>query len=310
MVPRDPACGARVLGSAARQTERNDAMKVPTDRMVDVGGVSTRYWVEGAGSPVVLIHGLSNSIEHWLLNINALAAEHTVYALDLMGHGRTDKPLSRSYGLSDLASFVIDFMDALGIDRADLIGHSLGGGVALVIAETSPKRVRRLVLVDSVGLAADLGIVLRLVSVPVVGEALTRIVLQGDFPKLLKRQRAIWPDSAVVPEEMIRLRYEATRWEDIRKTYFKTLRASINLRGMRRTVLQQIVQDLPSLQLPVLVVWGEQDDLVPSRHARIAQNDVANARIEIFEDVGHDPMVVNPDRFNRVTMQFLRDTSG
>jgi len=142
-----------------------------------------------------------------------------------------------------------------------------------------------------------------------VGEALTRIVLQGNFPKLLKRQRAIWPNTEGVPEEMIRLRYEATRWQDIRKTYFKTLRAIINFRGMRRTVLHQIVQDLPSLQLPVLVVWGEQDDLVPSRHARIVENDVANARVEIFEDAGHDPMVVDPGRFNRVTIHFLRDTS-
>jgi len=284
-------------------------MKVPTDRMVDVGGINTRYWVEGSGSPVVLIHGLSNSIEHWLLNINALAAEHTVYALDLLGHGRTDKPLSRSYDLSHLAGFVIDFMDALGIERADLIGHSLGGGVALIIAETSPERVHRLVLVDSVGLAVDLGIVLRLVSVPGVGEVLTRIGLQGDFQKQLKRQRAIWPDTHVVPEEMIRLRY-ATRWEDIRKTNFKALRASINFRGMRMTALQPIVQGLRSLHLPVLVVWGEQDDLVPTRHARIVQNEVAKARVEIFEDAGHDPMVVNPERFNRVTMQFLRSTSS
>jgi len=285
-------------------------MKVPTDRMVDVGGTNTRYWVEGAGSAVVLIHGLSNSIEHWLLNIDALAAEHTVYALDLVGHGRTDKPLSRSYDLSNLARFVLDFMDAVAIERADLIGHSLGGGVALTIAETSPERVHRLVLVDTVGLAADLGIVLRLVSVPGVGEALTRIVLQGDFQKQLKRQRAIWPDCHVVPDEMIRLRYEATRWEDIRKTYFKALRASINLRGMRRTALQPIVQGLRSLNLPVLVVWGAQDDLVPARHAQILQNEVAKARVEIFEDAGHDPMVVNPERFNHVTMQFLRNTSN
>jgi pimeloyl-ACP methyl ester carboxylesterase len=109
---------------------------------------------------------------------------------------------------------------------------------------------------------------------------------------------------------MIRLRYEATRWEDIRKTYFKALRASINFRGMRRTALQPIVQGLRSLHLPVLVVWGGQDDLVPSRHARIVQKEVAKARVEIFEGAGHDPMVVNPERFNRVTMQFLRSTSS
>lgn len=285
-------------------------MKVPTDRIVDVGGINTRYWVEGAGAPVVLIHGLSNSIEHWLLNINVLAAEHTVYAVDLVGHGRTDKPLSRSYDLPDLARFVLDFMDALGIERADLIGHSLGGGVALTIAETSPGRVGRLVLVDSLGLAVDVGIVLRLVSVPGVGEVLTRLALQGDFHKLFKRQRAIWPDSHIVPDEMIRLKYEATRWEDISKTYFKALRASINFRGLRTVTLQPIIRGLRSLDLPVLVVWGEQDDLVPSRHARIVQNEVANAQVEIFADAGHDPMVVNPERFNLLTTQFLADRSG
>jgi len=285
-------------------------MKVPTDRMVDVGGIKTRYWVEGAGSPVVLIHGLSNSVEHWLLNIYALAAEHTVYALDLVGHGRTDKPLSRSYDLPALASFVLDFMDAVGVERAHLIGHSLGGGVALTIAEASPERVRRIVLVDSLGLAADLGIVLRLVSVPGVGEVLTLLALQGDFPKLLKRQRASWPDTQIVPEEMIRLRYEATRWEDIHKTYFTALRASIDFRGMKAAALQPIVAGLRSLDLPVLVVWGGQDDLVPSHHARIVQDAVAQARVEIFDGAGHDPMVVDPERFNRVTLQFLEDTPG
>lgn len=281
-------------------------MKVPADRTVDVGGIGTRYWVEGAGPPVVLIHGLSNSIEHWLLNIGDLATEHTVYALDLVGHGRSDKPLARPYDLPSLARFVLDFMDAVGIQRADLVGHSLGGGVALIIAETSPERVHRLVLVASVGLAVDLGLVLRLVSVPVVGEVLTRFALQGDFPKQLKRQRAVWPDVHVVPDEMIRLRYEATRWQEIRRTYFRTLRASMTVRGMRRTVVQPIVEGLRSLDLPVLVVWGERDGFVSSRHARVVQDAVANVRVELFEDAGHDPMVEDPERFNRVTREFLR----
>ena len=103
-------------------------MKVPSDRMVDVGGISTRYWAEGSGSPVLLIHGLSNSIEHWLLNIDALAEEHTVYALDLIGHGRTDKPLTRSYGLPDLARFVIGFMDAVESSGLTSSGTRWGAG--------------------------------------------------------------------------------------------------------------------------------------------------------------------------------------
>lgn len=282
-------------------------VEVPTDRFVEVGGVRTRYWVEGTGSPVVLIHGLSNSVEHWLLNINALATEHTVYALDLVGHGKTEKPLSRSYDLRSLVRFVLEFMDAVGIERADLIGHSLGGGVALVLAETSPQRVRRLVLVAGVGLAGDVGWVLRLVSLPGVGELLTRLALQGDFPKHLKRQRAVWPDARGVPDELIRLRYEATRWENIRTTYFRTLRATMTVRGVRRTVVAPIVEGLRSLDMPVLVVWGEDDDLLSSRHARIVHNHVPKARVELFEGVRHDPMVVDHERFNRVTVQFLAD---
>lgn len=280
-------------------------MRIPTDRTIEVGGVRCRYWMEGDGPPVVLLHGLLNSVEHWLLNIDALAAEHTVYALDLVGHGRTDKPLSRGYDLPSLAGFVLDFMDAVGIGRADLVGHSLGGGLALIVAETTPERVGRLVLVASVGLARDLGMILRLVSVPGLGELLTRVAFQGDFAQQLKRQRAVWPDAQVVPDEMIRLRYEATRWETIRKTYFKTLRANMNFLGMRKSVVGPIVTGLRSLELPVLVVWGAQDEFVSSRHAQVVRSEVAHAVVEIFADARHDPMVEDPGRFNRVVTRFL-----
>ena len=281
------------------------ALRVPLDRFVDVGGVRTRYWMEGEGPVVLLVHGLSNAVEHWLLNIDALAAEHRVYALDLVGQGRTDKPLSRSYALPDLANFVIDFMDAVGIDCADLVGHSLGGALALIIAETAPERAHRLVLIDTIGIASDLGLVLRLVSLPGVGELVTWLALQGGFPKRLKRQRVVWPNPHAVPDEMIRLCYESTRWEQIRKTYFKTLRSSMNVRGMRNTAVQPIVSGLPSLRLPILVVWGEQDDLVPTRHAHILQEQSPAALVELFEGAGHDPMIVDSARFNQLVVRFL-----
>jgi 4,5:9,10-diseco-3-hydroxy-5,9,17-trioxoandrosta-1(10),2-diene-4-oate hydrolase len=274
--------------------------------MVNVGSVNTRYWMEGEGFPVVLIHGIGNCIEDWLLNIQALAAEHRVYAMDLIGHGKSDKPLSASYHFTDFAKFVISFMDSLDIPCADLIGHSLGGAISLIIAENYPDYVRRLVLIDSAGLEQKVAMILRLISLPGVGELMGKVVLQGDFEKRLKMQRESWPDQQIVPDEMIRLKYEATRWENVRKTYFKALRTNSNFWGMKRNVYKPIVRGLSSLKMPVLVVWGEQDDLLPVSHTQIIKDKVPGARVEIFENCKHDPMVMNPQRFNRLVLDFLK----
>ena len=99
--------------------------------MIKIGTVNTRYWMEGEGSPVIFIHGISRSIEDWLLNFKVISGQHRVFALDLIGHGRTDKPLSASYKITDLAQFIKDFMDALNIKCANLVGHSLGGAISL-----------------------------------------------------------------------------------------------------------------------------------------------------------------------------------
>jgi pimeloyl-ACP methyl ester carboxylesterase len=282
-------------------------MYIPTDRMVKVGTVNTRYWMEGEGSPVILIHGVSNSIEDWLLNFKVLAEQHQVFALDLIGHGRTDKPLSASYRIPDLARFVIDFMDAANIKCAHVVGHSLGGAIALTMAMNSSSYVDKLVLVDSAGLAQDCAIILRLVSVPGLGELMGTLFMQGNLEKRMSMQRKFWPDPEVVPDEMIQLKYAATLWQDISKTYFKTLRAGANVWGMKKSVYMPIVQGLSSLANPVLVVWGEQDDLVPVSQTHILKDRVPHARVEIFENCKHDPMIVNPQRFNQLVLAFLQN---
>jgi pimeloyl-ACP methyl ester carboxylesterase len=282
-------------------------MYIPTDRMIKVGTVNTRYWMEGDGSPVILLHGISNCVEDWLLNFPVIAEQHRVYALDLLGHGKTDKPLSASYGFDDFARFVRDFMDTLGLKSAHLVGHSLGGAIALTIAENSPEYVKKLVLIDSGGLSPEIGTILRLVAVPGLGEVLGQIVFQGDVEKRIKMQRQSWPDPTVVPDEMIRLKYSATQWQNIRKTYFKALRSSMNPWGMKKSAYAPIVNGLSSLRMPVLVVWGKEDDLVPVSQAQIVKDKVPQARIEIFENCKHDPMVVNPERFNRLLLDFLQE---
>ena len=282
-------------------------MYTPTDRMIKIGTVNTRYWMEGKGSPVILIHGLSNSIEDWLLNFKVISAQHQVFALDLVGSGRTDKPLSASYEIPDLAQFIMDFMDALDIKCAHLVGHSLGGAIALTIALNYPSYCNKLVLVDSAGLARECSIDLRLLSVPGLGEFLGSMFTQGDLEKHISMQRKSWPDPEIVPDEMIQLKHAATLWQDISKTFFKTLRAIANIRGIKRSVFIPIVQELPSLVNPLLVVWGEQDDVLPASQAQIVKDKVPHARVEIFENCKHDPMIVNPQRFNQLVVEFLKD---
>jgi pimeloyl-ACP methyl ester carboxylesterase len=282
-------------------------MYIPTDRMIKVGNVNTRYWMEGEGTPVILIHGLSNSIEDWLLNFKVLAEHHQVYALDLLGHGKTGKPLSAPYTISNLSRFVIDFMNAVEIKRAHIIGHSLGGAIALTIAIHHPAYLNKLVLVDSAGLGQECSSVLRLASVPGLGELLAALVMGGSLEKRISMQRESWPDPEIVPEEMIREKYFATRWHEISKTYFKSLRATFNIWGTKKSVFTPIVQKISSLENPVLVVWGEQDDMLPVNQAQIVREKVPGARIEIFENCKHDPMIVNPQRFNQVALEFLAE---
>ena len=131
-------------------------MQTPEDRYIKIGGINTRYWMAGDTGPnVILIHGVGRFLEEWLPSFDALAANCRVYALDLPGHGHTDKPLSASYRLADLARFVNDFMGALDIPPAHVVGHSLGGGIALQLTLQFPEVVNRLVLVCSAGLGKE-----------------------------------------------------------------------------------------------------------------------------------------------------------
>ena len=254
---------------------------------------------------VVLIHGINNCMEDWLLNIAALARNHRVYALDLIGHGRTDKPLSNPYRPTDFARFVKDFMDALQIQSAHLVGHSLGGAVALMVAINYPSTVNRLVLVDSAGIARQVSVIFKLLSIPGVGEALGTMVFQGALQKRVALQRQSWPDPKIVPDEMIRRKVLAFTWQDIRKPYYKALRASCNILGMKKSAYLPIRQGLPNLKNPTLVIWGERDGLLPASLAQVLKDNLPDVRVVLFENCKHNPMVTEPQRFNRLVGDFL-----
>ncbi|MBN1427180.1 MAG: alpha/beta fold hydrolase [Anaerolineae bacterium] len=279
-------------------------MERPRDRYIQVGDINTRYWAEGSqGSPVILIHGLGGFIECWLLAIGALAAKYRVYAVDLPGHGRTGKPLDWPYRIIDLAGFVKDFMDTLGIDRAHLIGHSLGGATTARLATISPQMIDKMVLVSSAGLGKEITIGLRLCSIPLIGEILTRP--SRSSAKRLVESLAHRPDGST--DELAEMVYRLTSLPGAHQAYLRTLRANLNLWGMRPSQYGPIVAGLSAMPHPVMIVWGKQDGVVPVAHAQTAADRLPNARVEIFDACGHIPMLEHPDTFHQLVLEFLAD---
>ena len=277
-------------------------MKTPQDRYIKVGKINTRYWAEGSqGSPVLFIHGIGQYIESWLPSFGVLAEKYRVYAVDLLGHGRTDKPLDVSYKVADLAQFVKDFMATLGIERAHVVGHSLGGAISLQLALMQPSAVDKLVLVNSGGLGKEVTTVLRIMYVPILGELLTRPSrsASASFAKLLVH------DPAVMTDELIELSYQMSLLSGVQKSFLRTWRANGNLFGQNKSIYNPNVQGLPLIKNPVLVVWGRQDQIVPVTHAEVAAKSLPNVRMQIFDNCGHFPMLEHPLAFNELLLDFL-----
>ena len=230
-------------------------------RYIEVAGIGTHYVTAGEGPPVVLIHGLGSSAATWQRTIPSLADRHTVYALDMPGHGDSEKP-EVQYSLEAGVAYLAAFLDALNIPRTALVGNSMGGLLSLGMALEHPERITRLALVDAAGLGRELAIALRLASLPVVGELMRRGSVFG-FARALMREasykgRISW---SVVMDAFrgARIAPEASRAE------LNALRNGVNFRGVRPGYI--LLDRLPELQTPLLIVWGAQDKVLPVAHA-------------------------------------------
>jgi 4,5:9,10-diseco-3-hydroxy-5,9,17-trioxoandrosta-1(10),2-diene-4-oate hydrolase len=276
---------------------------VPPDKYIGIGNINTRYWEEGGkGSPVILIHGLGASAEIWMHNVSAISGEHRVYVPDLVGFGLTDKP-EVTYSPAFMASFIDDFMTALSINRACLVGNSLGGGVALQYTLQFPGKVHKLVLVDSAGLGRELPFIMRLATIPLVGELMMQPNRMG-MAFLLKR--CVY-DPAVIRDDLVDLYYKLDSSPEARKSILSVLRSSATIFGGRADVLDPIIKNLGNIKIPVLIVWGRQDRILPIRHACSAEEKLPNARLHMFDQCGHMPNFERPREFNTLVLNFLND---
>lgn len=279
-----------------------------TPAYIDVGGIKTRYVnIPGkGGTPLVMIHGLSASLDHWQQVGRALAKDRHVIALDLVGGGLTDKPADHDYGPQSLGQFVLDFLDALGIGQVDLTGFSLGGRVALEVAHAAPDRVRALVLVSPASMDVDTIFDFRLASLRGVGEVLTRPTA---FGLRMLNKKAVY-DAKLITDSLIQDSLVMARQPGAHAAFLRTLRKIVQFSGFVPETVSDIQAKMPQIHHPTLVVWGKNDKFVSVRHATVLESKMPNVKqVIIYDHCGHLPMKEHPDRLAADTALFLGSLS-
>jgi pimeloyl-ACP methyl ester carboxylesterase len=270
-------------------------------------GHAMRYRTAGQDGPVlVLIHGITSSSRTWEPVIDALARDHVVVAPDLVGHGESAKPQG-DYSLGAYASGVRDLLALLGHDRVTVVGHSLGGGVAMQFAYQFPEWLERLVLVSSGGLGREVSVLLRSASLPgaeLVIPLLTTPPLRRAGALVGRVATATGLRTADDVEEMAGGVASLGDFE-ARRAFVHTVRGIIGLRGQRVSARDRLYL---SADVPSLIVWGERDPIMPVAHGRAAQREMPGSRLEVFAGAGHFPYRADPERFAAVLRDFVAST--
>lgn len=268
---------------------------------VEIHGHRIAYRIAGEGPVLLLVHGIAGSAEGWLAAMPLLARQFTVIAPDLPGHGDSDKPPG-DYSIGALANSLRDLLVGLGHDRATLVGHSLGGGVAMQFAYQYPERCERLVLVSSGGLGNSVNWLLRAAALPgaelVIGLAAPPLVAIGSAIGGLVRRAGLRPasDLSEVSRGFASLVDRPTRL-----AFLDTLRAVISPAGQRVNASNRLYL---AAQMPTLIIWGTRDPIIPAAHGRRAHALMPGSTYVEFAQAGHMPQIDDPHRFVDVVLEF------
>jgi pimeloyl-ACP methyl ester carboxylesterase len=241
-----------------------------TDRFIEVIGTRIRFIEAGldhAGPPLLMLHGHRDEADHWFPNpLPALAGEHRVIAPDLPGFGLSGE--MPEYGLPQYAAVMQAFLDALRVERANLLGHSMGAQVAIVMAAPQPERINKLVLVDSAGLP--------------------RLDPPWQVPLKMLADSSTWS----LRQYPLHMRFGA--------------RPAARREGLHILQKERVGNYLKSLTMPTLIVWGSRDRVVPLEHGALMARHIPHARLAVIRAAGHVPFYQKPDEFNRLVLTFLR----
>ena len=273
---------------------------------VELHGHAVGFQAAGDGPVLVLLHGITSTAECWRDVLPRLAERYTVIAPDLLGHGRSAKPRG-DYSLGAYAAGVRDLLAVLGFERGTVVGHSLGGGVAMQFSYLFPEYVERMVLVSSGGLGKEVHPLLRAATLPGSEWVLPLMarewsVRAGDAVRSVAAKLGLeaGPDLAEFARG-----YASLVEQGARDAFLHTMRSVIDERGQRVSALDRLYL---ADQMPTLIMWGTDDPVIPVEHGRNAHEVVKHSRYVEFEGSGHWPMLDDPNRFVRELTSFLEGT--
>lgn len=303
----DPRPSAKVvplpgLGSTHSELVRDAA----TTRWTKVHGHDVAYRQAGSGPVLVMIHGIAGSSGTWVPVMPLLAERYTVIAPDLLGHGESAKPRG-DYSLGAYASGIRDLLGVLGHERATVVGHSLGGGIAMQFAYQFPQMAERLVLIGSGGLGKEVSPLLRALSLPGT-EFLLPVVLAPQIHDVVGSLGRVLGRFGLRSDPLLGEVWNSwTRLTDVRaqRAFIHTIRAVIDVAGQRVSARDRLYL---AHEVPTLIIWGDRDQVIPVAHAHVAHELMPGSRLEIVEGAGHFLPIERPELLDRLLRDFLATT--
>ncbi|MDQ5895350.1 MAG: hypothetical protein QG596_1611, partial [Actinomycetota bacterium] len=273
---------------------------------IEIHGQPVTYHLMGEGPPLLLVHGITSSSRTWKKITPRLAEKFTVIAPDLLGHGRSAKPHG-DYSLGAYASGIRDLMVALDVPKATVVGHSLGGGIAMQFAYQFPDRVSRLVLVDTGGIGKEVNPALRAAALP-GAEYVLPVLFSPTLHDAGLKVRNILAGFGLrgsADVEGVAEGFASLTESDARRAFLHTVRSVIDPTGQRVSAADRLYL---TREIPSLIVWGDRDRIIPVAHADLAHELMPGSQLEIFTGAGHFPFNDDPDRFIKVLEDFIAGT--
>ena len=286
------------LHSKETMTYEVAASKWAQGKFVQVGGKKMHYLEKGEGKPVILIHGFLYHSVMWKKNIDDLAKNNKVYAVDLFGWGYSERLQANEYSFERYAKQIVGFMDALQIDRASLVGQSMGGGISVYVAAHFPERVDRLILVDPAVIPYPMTATGKVYQLPLVGEFLTALPGDGLAKNNLK---TVW---FYDPEKVT----DAYAEEVLRPLRIKGSSAGMmyTLRHvLKPPYVEEEARTLARLNKRILLIHGREDIAVPLDRSQQLNSLWKGSQLVVFEKAGHTPHEEYPEKFNQLASEFL-----
>lgn len=285
---------------------KQDRPATPEVQRVRIHGHDRAFVKLGQGPALLLLHGLACDHTTWLPVIRQLARRHTVIAPDLLGHGASAKPRA-DYSLGGYANGMRDLLTVLGIDKVTVVGHSFGGGVAMQFGYQFPERTERMVLVAPGGMGPEVTGLIRALTLPGSHQVLGALTLPGVRQlgqaglRLLHRTGSIYTRDLGEVADI----YGSMKDPQARAAIRHVTRAVVDLHGQ---VVTMVDRAYLAEEMPMLVIWGRNDQVIPAKHAEAVAGIAPGAVVEVLGDTGHFPHKDHPERFVKLVNDFIRST--